>query len=301
MVSQPPDSGPLDRYKNYVYRSDGWQRQIFVYHAELGINWQHMDFHDRKIEWLYTQRAHYTRQAVKSESTLTEPEYRGHSTCTASKATGRLYGTAKRATLVVVKMPDYKLASVFEIFTTIADHIRDHGRQYWSIVSVSWGTKQGLSSMDQPFVEYLVDTLNELVYDLHAMVVFAAGNEAENLDSIGRPRRKIDTFPAKYAIDESRHSRTLAASNCDLYGHRWPSSQQASDEIHQLFAPGVDVQCASSGSVSRTNKMTGTSFCEKSSIVDMSESMLTAVLSRSSYSRRHCEHDGYRRDTTHPP
>ena len=49
-----------------------------------------------------------TNQTKTEESTSvnTTPEWRGHSTGTAPKATGILYGATKDATLAAVKMPD---------------------------------------------------------------------------------------------------------------------------------------------------------------------------------------------------
>lgn len=47
----------------------------------------------------------------------------GHSICTASKAVGKIYGTVKSATLVVVKMPNLKAGSYVEVFGTVVDDI----------------------------------------------------------------------------------------------------------------------------------------------------------------------------------
>ncbi|KAI4095757.1 MAG: hypothetical protein LQ348_002798 [Seirophora lacunosa] len=261
MVSQPPSSESLDHFKDYVFRADV-RREIFVYHAELGIDQKHEDFHGRRIEWLYTPLTRRTGNAVPRESPYADDE--GHGTCTASKAMGNIHGAAKFATLVVVKMPAYTIGAVTEVFATIADDVREKGRQYSSVVSVSWGSKFPL---DEKAFPRMSGYMSELTSELHVPIVFAAGNSA--LEESGRrPRRRTDAGPAKSrlitdtwpAAFVDRYGRwgALAVANCDFLGKRFPESQRASR--NNIFAPGVDIKCAHAGSARGYRVETGTSF-----------------------------------------
>lgn len=104
VLSQPPDSSDISHFQNYVYPvggpSGGAESQTFVYHAELGINPLHDDFSFRTIEWLYTGRTKFLGEDSPVESPLS---LGGHSSCTASKLAGMIYGAAKDAILVVVE------------------------------------------------------------------------------------------------------------------------------------------------------------------------------------------------------
>lgn len=259
MVSQPEDTGEwsYDRYPNYVYRSSP-QKDIFVYHAELGINARHEDFKNRRIEWLYTGFAIKRQQDVPEESPLSASP--GHSTCTASKAVGNIYGAAKFATLVAVKMPDYTAGSTGEIFRTIAEHVRLRGRQHRSLVIVSWGSTRSQVEMERD------ETLNrpraimkrylDQLGDMGVLSIFAAGNSAEQKRGRHFYRLPIDTEPASYGIDIRLG---MAVSNCDNQGRRWPTSQDFGPP--SKFAPGVNVQCATHNSNWKHQRKTGTSFC----------------------------------------
>lgn len=223
MISQPPGSEQVQRYRNYVYRSD-WRRDrdIYVYHAEIGINKDHVDFRGRRIEWLYTGFARTTGNDKEEESINVRSEYRGHSTCTASKATGILYGAAKNAILVVVKMPDYTYLSWMEVFKTITHDIRAKNRQNNSIVSVSWGSEQARNPFAprEPEWTSLEHQLEDLSVREKVPVVIAAGHSAQERDPrISRPRLEIDTYPAYFVRKGRLSNRVIAASNCDYDGH----------------------------------------------------------------------------------
>ncbi|KAL8868309.1 MAG: hypothetical protein Q9174_005076 [Haloplaca sp. 1 TL-2023] len=255
MVSQPPGFESLNAFQSYVYRSDVQQdKQIFIYHVETGINREHMDFHGRNIEWLYTN--------FRRDATL--GEHNQHSTCTASKATGNIYGSSKFATLVVVKMADLTPASLQEAFRDTANDIRRNRRQYRSILTISWGSK---STIQQKIFEWYYNVeanIREITTDLHALIVFAAGNSGEDLDPrLHRPRLKADTFPASLVdapLDKTKapHEGLLGVANCDFLGVRVPSSQQT--KAHSLFAPGEDIKCATNDSNNGEHINTGTSF-----------------------------------------
>ncbi|KAL8917357.1 MAG: hypothetical protein Q9208_007974, partial [Pyrenodesmia sp. 3 TL-2023] len=265
VISQPPGPEPISRYHDYVYRSDS-QKQVFIYHAELGINANHVDFGGRPVEWLYTNQAIQTGNDTETESPFTRKP--GHSTCTASKAVGSTYGSSRLATLVVVKTPDLSTESTGDMFSTIADHILEHGREGRSVISVSWGSKTPVSIEDisrRGSRWSYWRTLREGVVELYltgSIVLFAAGNAALQLDKLGRERRDVDTAPATFA--EGFMVRTVfVVSNVENSGRRWRTSQRILTPYApglNIFAPGVQVKCAAHDSNLNVGIKTGTSF-----------------------------------------
>ncbi|KAL8758120.1 MAG: hypothetical protein Q9184_004021 [Pyrenodesmia sp. 2 TL-2023] len=263
VISQPPGPEPIDRYHDYVYRSD-LQKPVFIYHAELGINANHIDFAGRQVEWLYTDRAKATGHESETESPSTRAP--GHSTCTASKAAGKIYGSSRLATLVVVKMPDLTPLSTGEVFSTITDHILENGRRGQSIISVSWGSKAPVSIEDHnrgvhwSHWRRVGRQVGEL--DALSIILFAAGNAALEMDSLGRDRRDVDTAPAIYAA-RLAITKALAVSNVDNRGRLWRTSQSVLKpdvSWKNLFAPGVQIKCAAHDSDLNVRIRTGTSF-----------------------------------------
>lgn len=64
----------------------------------------------------------------------------GHSTCTASKAAGMIYGASKSATLVVVKIPDLSERAIGEVLARIFKDVITKNRQGRSVISISWSS-----------------------------------------------------------------------------------------------------------------------------------------------------------------
>ncbi|KAL8913499.1 MAG: hypothetical protein Q9171_001687 [Xanthocarpia ochracea] len=135
VISQPSGDPDLSKYSNYVFPSLAG-RDTFIYHVEMGINADHDEFRDRYGEWVFTGLAILAGQNTKNES----PVSAGHSTCTVSKASGKLYGAAKFATLVVVKMPDLSEKSMLEVLHTVYHHIVMHESGERSVLTISWGS-----------------------------------------------------------------------------------------------------------------------------------------------------------------
>jgi hypothetical protein len=65
----------------------------------------------------------------------------GNSTCTASKAAGRLWGVAKKSHLIVAKISNKQLIStgIGTIFGRIMANVIDNNRQGKCVLSMSWG------------------------------------------------------------------------------------------------------------------------------------------------------------------
>ena len=141
ILSQPSGQPDLNRFPNYVYE-DGAGEDSFIYHAEMGINGDHIDFQGRKGEWVFTPLSIRAGQNTKNQSPSSS---NGHSTCTASKASGNVYGAAKDATLVVVKLPDWTAAAMQEILEVIVYHISTNKGGSRAVVNISWGSLERYS------------------------------------------------------------------------------------------------------------------------------------------------------------
>ncbi len=255
-LSQPVGSGSISHYPNYVYRVG--RRPTYIYHVELGINQQHQDFGGREVEWLYTELSKATGADTMTEAAAGG----GHSTCAASKAVGNLYGASKSATLVVVKMPDLSEDSLSEVLDTVIDDIDGKNRRGTSVVSISWGTEEIKDTRVAPSTS--ARTLLTQFTTLMAMkvaFVCAAGNAATEANVHGYPRLYVDTWPASFRRRDPRWIY-FVVGNSDINGARDLTSQLALPyDRHQVYAPGVDIKCASSTSSTGYTTWTGTSFC----------------------------------------
>jgi len=262
VLSQPTGQMRGGRYDNYFYRTDG-SKEVFIYHAEFGINGAHRDFKDRRVEWVYTRMAINERQDTETESS----DGNGHSTCSASKAVGNVYGASKHSTLVVVKMPDYTEGSMGEITNTIYDHIVSHQRQTTSVVSISWGSDYPMPPSPTPYSRFWKDMLKDLteLVSLGVPVVVSAGNDALERDAAGNLRLLSDKAPAVFAQRDDLP--LVVVGNCDNDGHRNKESQRPGKlpslrSNRALFAPGTDIHCADVNSKTASRVDTGTSFCK---------------------------------------
>ena len=260
VISQPSGSAKIDRYRNYVYRTDK-RTDAYIYHAELGINDDHDDFKGVLIEWIWTDL-----QIVTGGKTETEAAsmWNGHSTCTASKAAGRIYGSAKQERLVVVKMLDYSIASIAEIMWKIYSHVRINKRNNRSVVTVSWGSIDPVAFPLDPQDDLWLSVYEAMagLHSLGVVIVCAAGNDALELNAAGRPRTLVDTAPAVFNL-YAKYPAIVVVGNCDNYGRRHSTSQRTGrQDFPQIHAPGVDIQCASASSSSAPRLDTGTSFCK---------------------------------------
>ena len=251
LLSQPPGPPSWPRYENYVYRTGGIQ--TYIYHAELGVSPQALDVQKSRIEWLYTPEAHFGGKAQPSESDAPGGPF-GHSTCTASKAAGIVYGAAKEAKLVVVKMLDYSEPSLVSVLKVIADDVKKNGRGGKSVVSISWNTLTPVPDILQDtYLLIMRETLEEL-YDNGVIVVCSAGNYALTPGAKGSLRDRVDTAPAVFV------DRVIAVGSSYFDGKRAMPSQRLIGRP-QLYAPGVGIVCADASGRQRYCVKSGTSFC----------------------------------------
>lgn len=134
VLSQLRSKFSIEYYHNYVYPSVGpggatESTESFIYHAEFGINEDHPDLKDRgNIDWLCTPRNDRIH-------TVSESDVNSHSTCMASKATGRIFGATKEGKLVVVAMVILTISEISDCIRTILSDIMLHNRQRRSVVT----------------------------------------------------------------------------------------------------------------------------------------------------------------------
>ena len=198
------------------------------------------------------------RQNIKSEAPSSS---NGHSTCTASKAAGNIFGAARYATLVVVKMPDFTLESVLESLWTVYDHVKRNNRGDRSVLLIPWGSIDSYRSATDldPWAQEILRAC-KMLNQLGVVVVSAAGNFAQTRGPSGL-RTNVDTVPAIFGAAYG-NPLFLAVGNSDNYGKRYPTSQTQKTSPQQILAPGVNVRCADSTSTGGSHLDTGTSYCK---------------------------------------
>ena len=128
-------------------------------------------------------------------------------------------------------------------------------RQNKSIVTISWSIHwQTILAADARLHRDMETSLQKLS-SLGIIVICAAGNHAlQEFGSTSALRTAVDTYPALFT------DYTIAVGNCDDYGRRWATSQTTSDR--QVYAPGVNIQCADVASNEAYRTSTGTSYCK---------------------------------------
>ncbi|KAL9581559.1 MAG: hypothetical protein Q9212_003830 [Teloschistes hypoglaucus] len=244
VISQAPNT-PLAANPGYVYEIDEGE-EAFIYVGDYGINLAHRDFSDpsRKIEWLYTPltilRHHNTPTEILLDDTYDDD---GHSTCVASKAAGRLAGSAKHATLVVVKMFPSR-AGVAEVWDTIAHDIVSKGRTHHSVASSSTGSPTE-DRIDRKKASDIMSLVRRGV-----PVFLAAGNGGGY----------VTTLPQRLADRPDNLWGPVVVGAVDNNGERASFSDQLRHG-RMLWAPGVEIECAAESPENRIYwEQSGTSF-----------------------------------------
>ncbi|KAL8916893.1 MAG: hypothetical protein Q9208_008295 [Pyrenodesmia sp. 3 TL-2023] len=152
-----------------------------------------------------------------------------HSTCSASKAVGRFAGSAKRATLVVVKFYP-KNADAALIFETIAQDIVAKGRTHHSVVTNSWSqSRKRPTRADRKEASDIMMLVRRGV-----PVILGAGNDGPGF---------ITKLPASLADREDNLLGPIVVGAVDNDGNKAPFSEELRDG-RVLWAPGVGISCA---------------------------------------------------------
>ncbi|KAJ9637176.1 hypothetical protein H2199_007462 [Coniosporium tulheliwenetii] len=161
-----------------------------------------------------------------------------HGSCVASKATGTEHGSAKKATLVVVKMGNLSLVEIVAAWNLALQDIKDKQRMKKSIITISLASldlvdPNNLSNMQKAERRAIEKALKSDV-----PVLAIAGNKAEEKTLDGKLREEVDTAPAIY---ESPDFPIIVVGSTDHDGRRAATSQ-GGDKV-TLLAQGVDIVC----------------------------------------------------------
>jgi hypothetical protein len=177
----------------------------------------------------------------------------GHSTCSASKAAGRLYGVAKNSKLIMAKLGGsiaIRPRSIGTVFGMIASDVLQNGRQKKCIVSLSWSSEPPASGIIPQHWIAATAHMRVLMDDLDCVIVKSAGNE-RNPDGTNAA---ISRCPQVFA---SNSFPLINVGSVDNDGIPSPRSQRGS--LLTVWAPANPVVCQSSTENSPVIK-SGTSY-----------------------------------------
>jgi hypothetical protein len=173
-----------------------------------------------------------TARALRVDSNVDDtPE--SHGTMVSSIALGKLYGVAKHATLVPVKVIDALFSDIPEGFREAARHIKEHDRESRSVVVCASGDTRPSDPSDsqQTDMGALVSVIGaRALFDLGVPLILAAGND-RNPDT--GERQDVDYWPPNL---EAENFPMIVVGAADEKGIRYPHSQGGSHLT--TYAPG---------------------------------------------------------------
>lgn len=185
----------------------------------------------------------------------------GHGTAVASKALGKIYGVAKGATLISVKLTDDP-AGMSDALELVGEAISDdEERAKKSVVIMSKNCiGKEISREDAIKTAYgreLAGLLN-FILKRRVPVVLSAGNHRGDIkENDEDKRKKIDTMPPILVDDKDLPLINVGAATLD--GKAAPFSQGTGTDELTVFAPGVDVEVLFKAG-GKSSKASGTSF-----------------------------------------
>jgi cerevisin len=181
---------------------------------------QHVEFQGR-ASWGWTGRG------------LTQEDGSGHGTHVAGIAAGELYGVAKKANIIAVRILDNTNkgtnANTIDGINWVAANVRSTGRP--SIACMAFSS---------PFNRAINEATTVLILD-RITVVTAAGNTAQDASAVSPA-----SAPAVFVVGAS-----------DITNAMWANSNFG--DILNVFAPGVDITSAWNTALDDITKLSGTS------------------------------------------
>ncbi|GJC95007.1 hypothetical protein ColKHC_03833 [Colletotrichum higginsianum] len=144
VISQPPGSVRAADLPGFGYASEAG-RGVTIYVIDTGANAQNPEWKDMTG----SKRFMYLPEA---EETMTDGHKSGHGSCVSSKATGSLFGTAKDADIVMLKVPKELpwTSAILAALVDISDDVERKGIKGKAVVNISLG--QPLFSYDTDLI-----------------------------------------------------------------------------------------------------------------------------------------------------
>lgn len=200
-----------------TYKPKNHGESVVVYVVDSGVNIAHSELDGASIEYLYTP------------DDYTDPT--GHGTAIISLIVGKTVGVARGAHIKVVKIPMGTTIPVSGLLTALDAIIADHSGV--AVVNCSWTVAKS-SILDAKITELESDGL---------VVVAAAGNDGSAADT-----------SSPVGLDS-----VLGVGASDVYDRviGWGAGSSGYGPEVDVFAPGVDVMCASATGLS---EVSGTSL-----------------------------------------
>jgi hypothetical protein len=177
----------------------------------------------------------------------------GHSTCSASKAAGTLYGVAKNSKLIMAKLGGsiaIKERSIGSVFGLVASDVLQNGQQKKCVVSLSWSSEPRASGIIPQHWVAATQPMRTLMNDLDCVIVKSAGNE-RNSDGTNS---NISRNPQVFAGDDFPLINVASVDNDGV-----PSPRSQRGPKLTVWAPGNPAICQSSTENSPVSA-SGTSF-----------------------------------------
>ncbi|KAF2821808.1 hypothetical protein CC86DRAFT_100900 [Ophiobolus disseminans] len=240
MISQYPGAD-LNRLTDFVYKR-GAGEGVYIYLMDRGVQFnvknkeefefRHID--DKKpllMEALQTARSKDKGHKYYEDD---DEDVLPHGTGLASRAAGKVYGIAKRATIIPVKLFTVSDEEFSEALGLIEEHISSiPGRQHKSIVMSAIGWKDALfGGRDTPEevrdawdLQVRFGNLYKDIINLGVPVVCAAGNE--------EGQTVINSLPQLFESDDIP---LIVVGAAESDGSRIPDSQ-GGDQL-TVYAPG---------------------------------------------------------------
>lgn len=236
-LSTAPGQPYSTRYSYFSEAGAG----VRVYMVDTGLN--HLsEFDGCRIEWLYALDATRVEDDEPLSATENTAALYQDGTCVGSKILGVSYGVAKRVNLIVVKTKPH-LASFVNAITLIINHIRatwptlvPRGRV---VINIRGGYQPHTAEEKQILVAEMEKYFRELVVEIQAVVVVAAGENTEGSSPIAS---SINTYPALFAENLYILSvgAVMASASGSKNGQLWPWSKGSDTAIlaARVYAPG---------------------------------------------------------------
>lgn len=237
-LSTAPGQSYSTRYNYFSEAGAG----VIVYMIETGLN-RVSEFDESNIEYLYALDAMRTEDDEPLSATGDTVALYQDGTCVGSKILGASYGVAKRVNLIVVKTKPH-LASFINAVTQIINHIRatstPYGATRWRVVNIRGGYQPNSVDEKNILVAEMYKLFHELVVQIQAIVVVAAGENVEG--SSGPTESSINSYPALFSLDFSIPTvgAVMASASGQKNGQLWPWSKGRDNAYlaPAIFAPG---------------------------------------------------------------